>query len=229
MTKENSVISRSGGQSTMSSREIAKLVGSRHDSVRRTVERLAERGAIALPPMVEKSTAGRPAQEFVFSGEQGKRDSIVVVAQLSPEFTARLVDRWMELEARQAALDEAHASRQGARLEAPLLTDAIKLSLLSAGKEAKHYHFSNEFNMINRLVLGCTSRQFRNEHGLSASAPVRDALTPWEIKAVEHLQRINTALLEVGMPYAERKARLEQVLKARYMQAMNAEVMELEA
>ena len=28
----------------------------------------------------------------------GRRDSIVVVAQLCPEFTARLVDRWQELE-----------------------------------------------------------------------------------------------------------------------------------
>ncbi|MBJ8388634.1 phage antirepressor KilAC domain-containing protein, partial [Citrobacter cronae] len=28
----------------------------------------------------------------------GKRDSYIVVAQLSPEFTARLVDRWQELE-----------------------------------------------------------------------------------------------------------------------------------
>ena len=37
-----------------------------------------------------------------FPGEQGKRDSIVVVAQLSPEFTARLVDRWQELEAQVA-------------------------------------------------------------------------------------------------------------------------------
>jgi phage regulator Rha-like protein len=31
-----------------------------------------------------------------------KRDSYVVVAQLSPEFTARLVDRWQELEAQAA-------------------------------------------------------------------------------------------------------------------------------
>jgi len=87
-----------GNTLTMSSREIADLVDSRHDSVRRTVERLAERGVIALPPLVEKATAGRPAAEYVFSGEQGKRDSIIVVAQLSPEFTARLVDRWQELE-----------------------------------------------------------------------------------------------------------------------------------
>ena len=87
---------------TMSSQEIADLVESRHDNVRRTIERLAERGVIALPPMEVKPTAGRPAVEYVFSGEQGKRDSIIVVAQLSPEFTARLVDRWQELEAQQS-------------------------------------------------------------------------------------------------------------------------------
>lgn len=88
-----------GGQAaTMTSREIADLVGSRHDNVRVTIERLAERGVIALPAMQEKPTAGRPAQEYVFTGDQGKRDSIIVVAQLCPEFTAQLVDRWQELE-----------------------------------------------------------------------------------------------------------------------------------
>ncbi len=40
----------------------------------------------------------RLIQVFRFSDEQGKRDSIIVVAQLCPEFTARLVDRWRELE-----------------------------------------------------------------------------------------------------------------------------------
>lgn len=84
----------------MSSREIADLVESRHDNVRVTIERLASRAVIALPAMQEKATAGRPAKEYIFSGEQGKRDSIIVVAQLCPEFTARLVDRWQELESR---------------------------------------------------------------------------------------------------------------------------------
>lgn len=83
---------------TMSSLDIAALVGSRHDSVKRAVERLANSGAVTLPPMVEKPTAGRPTTVYMFEGDKGKRDSIVVVAQLSPEFTARLVDRWQELE-----------------------------------------------------------------------------------------------------------------------------------
>lgn len=38
-------------------------------------------------------------QIYVFAGEQGKRDSYVVIAQLSPAFTGRIVDRWLQLEA----------------------------------------------------------------------------------------------------------------------------------
>ncbi|OUL79968.1 Rha family transcriptional regulator [Paraburkholderia hospita] len=79
---------------TMSSREIADLVESRHDNVKITIERLVSRGVIASPATQEKPTGGRPAVEYLV----GKRDSFVIVAQLSPEFTARLVDRWQELE-----------------------------------------------------------------------------------------------------------------------------------
>ncbi|EPX8933656.1 Rha family transcriptional regulator [Morganella morganii] len=83
---------------SMTSIDIADLVRSRHDKVKQSIERLAERGTITLPPMGEKPTSGRPVAYYLFEGEDGKRDSIIVVAQLSPEFTARLVDRWKELE-----------------------------------------------------------------------------------------------------------------------------------
>lgn len=83
---------------TMSSREIADLVESRHDSVKRTIERLQDKGLIQLTPMVEvKNHLGQVVTEYQLI----KRDSYVVVAQLSPEFTARLVDRWQELENQQ--------------------------------------------------------------------------------------------------------------------------------
>lgn len=83
---------------TMSSREIANLVESRHDSVKRTIERLQDKGLIQLTPMVEvKNHLGQVITEYQLI----KRDTYVVVAQLSPEFTARLVDRWQELENQQ--------------------------------------------------------------------------------------------------------------------------------
>ncbi|QBF27476.1 hypothetical protein EXN22_17960 [Pseudomonas tructae] len=80
---------------TMSSQEIAELVGSRHDDVKRSIARLAERGTIQLPPLTEvKNHLGQSVAIY----QVCKRDSFVVVAQLSPEFTAALVDRWQELE-----------------------------------------------------------------------------------------------------------------------------------
>lgn len=91
MRKNSSVL-------TMSSREIAYLVESRHDSVKRTIERLQDKGLIQLTPMVEvKNHLGQVVTEYQLI----KRDTYVVVAQLSPEFTARLVDRWQELENQQ--------------------------------------------------------------------------------------------------------------------------------
>ena len=82
-------------QQTMTSLEISELVESRHDSVKRTIERLAKSENIQHPPLVDiKNKQNQKVQVYLI----GKRDSYVVVAQLSPEFTARLVDRWQELE-----------------------------------------------------------------------------------------------------------------------------------
>jgi phage regulator Rha-like protein len=80
----------------MSSKEMADLTEKRHDSVKRTMDTLAEKGVISQPQIVdgEKSANGVVEKVYRF----GKRDSFVIVAQLSPEFTARLVDRWQELE-----------------------------------------------------------------------------------------------------------------------------------
>lgn len=89
-------------QNSITSFDISELVLSRHDDVKRSIERLAERGVIALPPMAvmpkEANNRIYNVEIYVFTGEQGKLDSITVVAQLCPEFTAALVKRWYELE-----------------------------------------------------------------------------------------------------------------------------------
>ncbi|WP_405120792.1 phage antirepressor KilAC domain-containing protein [Pseudomonas leptonychotis] len=82
---------------TMSSREIAELTGKRHDNVMRTIETLKASGVIGLPHFEEVPNPG-PGPQVIKQYQVGKRDSFVVVAQLSPEFTAALVDRWQELE-----------------------------------------------------------------------------------------------------------------------------------
>ncbi len=95
----NNLIIPSGNGATMTSREIAELTGKRHDSVIRTISTLISSSIIQQPQIVEvKNHQGQTVKECVFSGDQGKRDTLVLVARLSPEFTAAIVDRWQELE-----------------------------------------------------------------------------------------------------------------------------------
>jgi phage regulator Rha-like protein len=81
---------------TMSSLEMSELTETRHDNVKRTIETLVLRGVISQPQIEdgEKSANGTIVKLY----KVVKRDSFVVVAQLSPEFTGRVVDRWIELE-----------------------------------------------------------------------------------------------------------------------------------
>lgn len=92
---------------TMTSLEISELTGKRHDNVKRLIESFSQdiesrKALIARPhsEVMQKEVNGRiyEYEVYIFAGEQGKLDSITIVAQLCPEFTAALVKRWYELE-----------------------------------------------------------------------------------------------------------------------------------
>jgi phage regulator Rha-like protein len=60
---------------TMSSREIAELVESRHDDVKRSIDRLVERGIIVQPPMADEpgfDAVGR-SRPVKVSGQQARQ------------------------------------------------------------------------------------------------------------------------------------------------------------
>ena len=83
--------------------EIAQLVRTEPRNVKLSIERLANKDVIQLPPVAkvenkQSLSPNRFSDAYVFIGEQGKLDSITVVAQLCPQFTAALVKRWYELE-----------------------------------------------------------------------------------------------------------------------------------
>ncbi|WP_407533204.1 phage antirepressor KilAC domain-containing protein [Acinetobacter baumannii] len=94
-------------EQSMTSLEISELCQKRHDNVKRLVENLINQQVIACPQIevVQKEANNRiyNIEVYVFTGEQGKLDSITVVAQLCPEFTAAIVKRWYELENQNAA------------------------------------------------------------------------------------------------------------------------------
>ncbi|KMK08161.1 antirepressor [Pluralibacter gergoviae] len=110
------LMSMTGGTVTMSSREIARLVQSKHSDVKRSAERLAAGGILSAPlahTPYQHEQNGQWYEELWFN----KRDSLVIVARLSPEFTAAVVDRWQELERGQVPQSFSEALRLAAELE----------------------------------------------------------------------------------------------------------------
>ncbi len=131
-----------GNSLTMSSREIATLVKSNHSDVKRSAERL-QAAQLLTQPLAEFDFVhnGNTYQEYRFN----KRDSLVLVARLSPEFTAAVVDRWQELESRQhlpqtfseALRLAADLADQNQQLETQLAIAAPKVEFAERVGEAK--------------------------------------------------------------------------------------------
>lgn len=91
------------------------------------------------------------------------------------------------------------------RKEFPLLTENIKL----LHDNPKPYHFSNECDMINRIVTGMSAKQFRQVHGIEKGKSIRPYLTDEQIQLMETLQKVDVGLLVAVSDYEQRKRYLE--------------------
>lgn len=119
-------------------------------------------------------------------------------------------------------------TRNTARLEAPFMTKAVQFTRQSQGKKSSHFHYSNEFNLINQIALGMNAKQYKAENGLGPNEHIRDTLTLLEIACIEHLQRANTTMLEIGMDYQKRKCELSKIYMQRHSRGLIDEVKRLE-
>lgn len=102
-------------------------------------------------------------------------------------------------------MEELIKSLVNARTEFPLLTENIKL----LHEKPKPYHFSNECDMINRIVLGKSAKQFRLENNLEKGTSIRPYLTEVQINLIEKLQKVDIGLLVAFPNYEDRKRHLE--------------------
>lgn len=89
-----------------------------------------------------------------------------------------------------------------ARDDNPIFTQAIK----DAYEEPHSYHYSNEYDMINRIVLGCTAKQFKELHGLGNVPSIRPFLSDNQYKTIRKLQLEDIRLLYRGVEYDDRKS-----------------------
>lgn len=189
---------------TMSSREIAELVNSRHDKVKQSIDRLVARGVIVQPPLGDEhftDSLGRPRTEQVY--RIGKRDSYVIVAQLSPEFTARLVDRWQELEEGTAkpvpvssSVKELAAVFSGCKQIARLAGFKGNQLILSAAQAARKITGRNPLDLVDAThLLAEVQEQYLGPRQIGER----------EVPPVT-AQRVNKALAAAGLQIEHRKS-----------------------
>lgn len=138
--------------------------------------------------------------------KKGRKGGTFLHSELAFEFAGwcspifrRNLHKWAEQKIREAA--EWKRKRLEAKTGFLPMTEAI----LKNHDPAMHYHFSNEADLINRIVLGMPAKQYRKIHGVEH---VRDAVSAAELVEIERLQRINTGLIEIDMGYSERKEHL---------------------
>ena len=91
------------------------------------------------------------------------------------------------------------------RQEFPLLTEQIKF----LHENPRPYHFSNEADLLNRIVLGMTAKQFREANGIEDKKSIRPYLTHEQLDRLDTLQKIDIGLLVACPSYSDRKQKLE--------------------
>ncbi|MEX0396977.1 Rha family transcriptional regulator, partial [Providencia rettgeri] len=154
------LIKKSGNQPVVTTNIISNEFGRRHDNVLQSIRSLIESGHLGALDFketfyIDKSSREKPCYELTergfliampFIGGEKARDGQV-----------RLVDSFIQFREKSAREAKVQIERNIARMEYKPMTDAVKESKIQEGKEPAHYHFSNEADLINRIVLGVSS------------------------------------------------------------------------
>jgi hypothetical protein len=127
-----------------------------------------------------------------------RRFVLAKIKELETELALRIVEEASRIKARQAAA-----------LQAPEMTDALKDIRQEAGKETASHHYSNEYDMINRIVLGEKAKDYRNTHNIPPCDALRDHLSFEQIRLIELAQRLNEDLIIDGDSFDSRKNRIK--------------------
>ena len=189
------------------SRFVAAMFGKRHDNVLADIKNLDCSKEFNLLNFQETNykddmnrkqpcvAMTRDGFAFLVMGYRGKK---------AAHFKESYIRRFNEMESTIKAL-------VAARMEFPLLTANIAM----IHDEPRPYHFTNECDMLNRLAIGMTAKQFREAHGLTKGESIRPFLTREQIELIDLLQTLDVGLLISTPDFQQRKRYLEWFLTKR--------------
>jgi Rha family phage regulatory protein len=186
---------------------VAKWFDKDHDKVCRDIENLdcsEEFNTANFGDITYKDSRGRTQKAYAMT-----RDGFVFLCmgyrgKKAAKFKEAYIRRFNEMESFIRTLVDA-------RTQFPLLTENIKM----LHENPRPYHFSNECDMLNKLVLGMTAKQFKEANGLGDAKSIRPYLTADQIDMLELLQKVDIGLLVSVPDFEQRRRHLEW-----YMQKM---------
>jgi Rha family phage regulatory protein len=183
-----------------SSRQVAEEFGKEHYNVLRDIENLdcsTEFTALNFEGSKYKDSTGKSNPEYLMT----KDGFTFLVMGYRGKKAARFKEAYIQ---RFNAMETFIKSLAATKIEFPAFTDAI----MAAHEEPKHYHFSNEINMIYRIVLGMDAKAFRECHDLMPGVVIKPYLSLAQIQAIETLQRVDIGLIVAVPDFQKRKETL---------------------
>lgn len=189
------------GRVFCSSRQVSGEFGKEHYNVLRDIDDMdcsVEFTALNFEVSKYKDGSGKWNKEYLMT----KDGFVFLVMGYRGKKAARFKEAYIR---RFNEMEQYIKNRIAAQLEYPELTDSIKL----AHDPAKFYHYRNEADLINRIVLGMTAKQFRMAHGLPKDASIRDYLTLQQIEVIQRLQKLDAVLVVVMPDFQQRKETLK--------------------
>ena len=147
-------------------------------------------------------------REFRYCNIGRKAFDLLVMGFTGTKALAVKVEYIKQFEYMKSVLTELNNSK----LEHVELSESI-LNYLCDGSNNDKFRYSNEYNMVYKLVLGKTAQQFRHDLDLPNKTIIKPYLTKEELALVNKLMTLDANLIQCGLTREERKEMLQKLLK----------------
>ncbi|MEM7927359.1 Rha family transcriptional regulator [Morganella morganii] len=217
------LIKKSGNQPVVNTDVIASEFGRDHFRVMNSIESLIASRHLGASDFRASSYVTKQKKELPCY-ELTERGFLIAMPFIGGEKAkdgqVRLVDSFIQFREKAAKEAQVQIERNVARVEYKPMTDAVKQSKVDEGKDPAPYHFSNEADLINRIVLGTSSAKFRKDKDIGKTEPIRDYLSHQQIRAITELQRANTVFITMGWDFEQRKSTLTGLFDKNHKKAL---------